>query len=169
MMATSPKQQFLESYDREHATTMRVLHAFPKDKADAKLHPSIKTAKELAFVFVMECGLGMKVWHDELAKGIPAGSTPPKPPEKWDDLLAAVEKQSKDYRAVVSSTPDAKFSENVHFMVGPKKMGEISRLDWAYFLLHDQIHHRGQFSTYLRMAGGKVPSIYGPTADEPWI
>jgi hypothetical protein len=24
-----------------------------------------------------------------------------------------------------------------------------------------------KFSIYLRLAGGKVPSIYGPTADEP--
>jgi uncharacterized damage-inducible protein DinB len=35
-------------------------------------------------------------------------------------------------------------------------------------MLHDQIHHRGQFSVYLRMVGGKVPSIYGPSGDEPW-
>jgi uncharacterized damage-inducible protein DinB len=35
-------------------------------------------------------------------------------------------------------------------------------------LVLDIVHHRGQFSVYLRMAGGKVPSIYGPTADEPW-
>ena len=167
-MAASPKQQFLESFDREHATTMRVLRAFPKDKADTKLHPNIKTPKELAWVFVMECGLGMRVWNDELASGIPAGSKPPSPPDKWDDLLAAVEKQSGEYRALVSSTPDAKFSEDVHFMTGPKKMGPISRINWAWFMLHDQIHHRGQFSTYLRMSGGKVPSIYGPTADEPW-
>lgn len=167
-MPTSPKQQFLDSFDREHATTMRVLRAFPKDKADAKLHPNIKTAKELAWVFAGECRLGMRVWRDELAKGIPPGSTPPKPPETWDDVVAAVESQSKEYRTLVSSTPDAQFSEKVHFLVGPKTMGEVSRLDWAWFLLHDQIHHRGQFSTYLRMAGGKVPSIYGPTADEPW-
>jgi uncharacterized damage-inducible protein DinB len=26
-------------------------------------------------------------------------------------------------------------------------------------------HHRGQLSTYLRAMGGKVPSIYGPSAD----
>jgi uncharacterized damage-inducible protein DinB len=39
----------------------------------------------------------------------------------------------------------------------------------AWMILSDQIHHRGQFSVYLRMAGGKVPSIYGPTADEPWM
>jgi len=29
------------------------------------------------------------------------------------------------------------------------------------------IHHRGQLSAYLRPMGAKVPSIYGPSADEP--
>src|SRR5829696_2466211 len=33
--------------------------------------------------------------------------------------------------------------------------------------LLDQIHHRGQFSVYLRIVDAKVPSIYGPTADDP--
>ncbi len=28
------------------------------------------------------------------------------------------------------------------------------------------IHHRGQLSSYLRPMGSKVPSIYGPTADD---
>jgi len=31
----------------------------------------------------------------------------------------------------------------------------------------DAIHHRGQLSSYLRPMGGKVPSIYGPSADDP--
>ena len=30
------------------------------------------------------------------------------------------------------------------------------------------IHRGGQCSVHLRMAGGKVPSICGPPADEPW-
>ncbi|MCU0242523.1 MAG: DinB family protein [Vicinamibacteria bacterium] len=29
------------------------------------------------------------------------------------------------------------------------------------------IHHRGQLSTSIRIVGGKVPSIYGGSADEP--
>ena len=45
---------------------------------------------------------------------------------------------------------------------------DLRRLDVLWFLLNDQIHHRGQFSVYLRMAGAKVPSIYGPSKDEPW-
>jgi uncharacterized damage-inducible protein DinB len=27
-------------------------------------------------------------------------------------------------------------------------------------------HHRGQLTVYLRLAGGTVPAIYGPTADD---
>jgi uncharacterized damage-inducible protein DinB len=29
----------------------------------------------------------------------------------------------------------------------------------------DLVHHRGQLSTYIRAMGGKLPSIYGPSAD----
>ena len=33
-------------------------------------------------------------------------------------------------------------------------------------VLNHLIHHRGQLSVYLRMCGARVPSIYGPTADD---
>jgi uncharacterized damage-inducible protein DinB len=47
-------------------------------------------------------------------------------------------------------------------------MGDVPKMQALWMFLCDQIHHRGQFSVYLRMADGKVPSIYGPSADEPW-
>ena len=169
-MAATPKQQFLDAYDREHATTMRVLRAYPKDKLEMRPSPKIKTARELAWVFVQECGLGAKLWNDEFAKGVPSGGAMPKAPENWNDHLAAIEKAHKDYRNLVAATPDAKMSGTTHFFVGPKTMGEMTLLESAWFLLHDQIHHRGQFTVYLRMAGDvKLPSIYGPTADEQWF
>ena len=40
--------------------------------------------------------------------------------------------------------------------------------DMLFGFLFDAIHHRGQLSIYVRlMAGGRVPSIYGPSADDP--
>jgi uncharacterized damage-inducible protein DinB len=57
----------------------------------------------------------------------------------------------------------------VKFMVAPKTMGDLRCADVLWMLMMDSIHHRGQFSIYLRMADGKVPSIYGPSADEPWM
>jgi len=162
------KEKFLETYDREHETTMRVLRAYPEDQLDLRPSPKSNTARDVAWIFVLERGLGKKVWNDEFVKGVPSG-TPQKPPERWSDLLDMLQKAHEDFRALIAAATDEELRENVHFFTAPKTMGEISRLDWIWFLLHDQIHHRGQLSVYLRMAGGRLPSIYGPTADEPWI
>jgi uncharacterized damage-inducible protein DinB len=39
-----------------------------------------------------------------------------------------------------------------------------------YVFLRDTLshlaHHRGQLTVYLRLLGAKVPSLYGPSADE---
>jgi uncharacterized damage-inducible protein DinB len=53
-------------------------------------------------------------------------------------------------------------------MVGPGQVADVPVADMLWIMLLDAVHHRGQLSVYLRMAGGKVPSIYGPSADEPW-
>lgn len=162
------KQQFLDVYDREHATTMRVLRNYPQDKLDLRPHEKLKTARELAWVFVLERYLGERVWNDEIAKQGLSGK-PPEAPADWDELLGALEKAHAHFREIIAAASDDDLRGQVTFMSGPKKMSPLSRIDWLWFLLHDQIHHRGQFSVYLRMAGGKVPSMYGPSGDEPWI
>jgi len=168
MQMPTPKEQFLDSYENEHATTMRVLRAYPEDKLDLKPHAMCKSARELAWVFFNERGLGTKVFNKKFAEIATSGPMP-SAPESWGELLAALEKAHKDFGDLVRSTSDDGMLENVTFFTGPKQTGEMTRLRLVWFLLMDQIHHRGQFSIYLRMAGGKVPSIYGPTADEPWM
>ena len=168
MSPMSEKEAFLRVYDKEHETTMRVLRAYPADQLDLRPHPRSNTARDVAWIFVLERALGTKVWNDEIASGGVSGR-PPKPPEDWNELLQQLEAAHQAFREVIAAAPDEALHDKVRFFVGPKTMGEYTRIDWLWFLLHDQIHHRGQFSVYLRMAGGKVPSIYGPTADEPWI
>ena len=162
----SPKEQFLTAYDREHATTKRLLKSFPPDKAELRPHPKAKNARELAWTFVVERGLGTRVWNDELAKGMPAGGPPPAP-QSWNEVMGALDKAHGDFRKLVASAPDSAFNEKVHFFTAPKTMSPIPRIDFLWFLLMDEVHHRGQFSVYTRMADGKVPSIYGPSADDP--
>lgn len=167
MASTAGNEHFLDVYEREHATTMRVLRAYPTDQLDLRPHAMCKSARELAWVFVLERGLGTAVFKNEFAKLASSGPAP-EPPESWEDLLIALEHAHRQFADLIGATPAEQMSERVQFFTAPKTMGEITRTDWIWFLLHDQIHHRGQFSIYLRMAGGKVPSIYGPTADEPW-
>ena len=164
---TSNKQRFLETYEQEHEKTMRVLRAFPADKAEFRPDERCKPARELAWIFALERGLGTHVLNDAFAKGGPSGKMPDAPPT-WDAVVDAAEKTHKEFADLVRSMPDEKLDETVKFFTGPKQLADIRRLDFLWFLLHDEIHHRGQFSIYLRAAGGKVPSIYGPSEHEPW-
>ena len=168
MPSAAAKEQFLQTYQREHETTMRVLRAYPEDQLDLRPHPSCKSARELAWIFVLERGLGTSVLRGEFGKNAGSGAPPP-PPESWNELLAALEKAHQDFGDLIRAMPPEELAESVKFMVGPKQVGDVTRYDMIWFLLHDQIHHRGQLSVYLRMAGGKVPSIYGPSGDEPWM
>lgn len=169
MRGVSAKQTFLDNYDREHDTTMRVLRAYPPDQLDLKPSPKSNSARDLAWIFVLERGLGTMIWNDAFANGMPSGGESPKAPADWNELLAALEQAHQAFREVIASASEEELMQQVHFFTAPKTMGKMSRLDMIWFLLHDEIHHRGQFSVYLRIAGAKVPSIYGPTADEPWM
>ena len=70
---------------------------------------------------------------------------------------------------LISVQRDEELAETIQFPEGPGKMREWPRIEFLWFVLHDQIHHRGQFSVYLRMADAKVPAIYGPSLDEKWF
>lgn len=172
MTATSamptPRQQFLDSYEREHAITMKVLRAYPPDKAELRPHPKLKTARELAWIFVMERSLAKAAFDNVFASGRPVSGSPPPPPEKWEDVLAALEAAHAEFRETFNSFSDEQLQESIKFFNAPKTLGDWPRIGFAWFLLHDQIHHRGQMSVYLRIADGRVPSIYGPSGDEPW-
>jgi uncharacterized damage-inducible protein DinB len=160
----TPKQQFLDQFKAEHATTMKVLRAFPKDQAEFRPHPRSQSARELAWTFVIE----QAIISQCLAGPLKLGSGIPKPPE---DLQAIIQQFDAEFASLVTqieATPDSRFDETVKFFTGPGQLGDFRVIQMAWFMLCDQIHHRGQYTVYVRMAGGKVPSIYGPSADEPW-
>jgi uncharacterized damage-inducible protein DinB len=164
----SARAQFLDTFEREHQTTLKVLRAYPKDKADLKPHEMCKSAVGLASVFAAEMAMA--------AVALTTGfdwSRPMSMPKGPDTIDGAIEAFDQAHRQVVDllgkATDQQLATEAVQFPTGPGQIGSWPKIQFLWFMLMDQIHHRGQFSIYLRMAGGKVPSIYGPSADEPWM
>jgi len=147
---------------------MKVLRAYPADKTDLRPHPKSKTARELAWIFTLERGLGKAGLANAFAAGR-GGGAPPPAPDTWAEILSATEAAHADFRKTFESYTDEQLFEPIKFFTGPKTLADFSRLEFAWFLISDQIHHRGQMSIYLRMADGRVPSIYGPSGDEPWF
>ena len=86
----------------------------------------------------------------------------------WDEVVAAFKHNHAALVKALESATDEDFTGTVKFYTAPKTIGDVPKLQFLWFMLCDQIHHRGQMTVYLRLAGGKVPSIYGPSADEPW-
>jgi uncharacterized damage-inducible protein DinB len=157
------KEIFLREREREFQTTLKVLRALPEDKKDTKPGALSKTALELAFVFIAEERLLQK-----LLKNTPLGAGIGEPPETIHEIITLYEQVFAETNRLVESMSQEELQETADFFVGPKTPGKIPKMNLAWMLFYDCIHHRGQFSVYLRVAGAKVPSIYGPSADEPW-
>lgn len=158
------KETFLKTWEREFQTTLKVLKAYPADKLDLKPHERSRSARELAWTFVVE----ENVIHGVI-KGQIDFQNIPEPPATLREILTTYENTHKEMVKKVNGLSGEDFHTSIKFPVGPKQMGDVRRGDIFWMMVMDSVHHRGQFSVYLRMAGGKVPSIYGPSADEPWM
>ena len=161
----SEKDMFMQAWEREFGTTLKILKQLPAEKADFKpTSDKTRSAKDLATVFISEMGV-----IDGVVKGkVEFGSPSPKF-GSYPEILKAYEQMHKSMVPKVKAMSDADWSAKIGVPVGPGKMGEVRRADMLWLMLNDSIHHRGQFSVYLKLVGAKVPSIYGPSADEPWM
>jgi uncharacterized damage-inducible protein DinB len=158
------KRHYLDSFRRELSTTLKVLNAFPPAMDAFKPHERSHSAARLAHTFTVENAGALKAVRGEPMN--PADL--PRPPATFAEAVAAYESGARELIETVEAMPESRLFEEVTFMTGPRQLGEMPVHDVLWFLLMDSIHHRGQLSVYIRMAGGKVPSIYGPSADEPW-
>jgi uncharacterized damage-inducible protein DinB len=159
------KERFLEIWEKEYPVTLKVLRAFPESNTGLQPAEGSRTAQQLAYAFVFDGWGGTQAVDGKLDN--PPRNMPPMP-QRWGDMVTEVERAFRALGDRVRRATHAELSATMKFPTGPKQVTDIRRLDFLWVLLMDMVHHRGQFSVYLRMAGGKVPSIYGPSADEPW-
>jgi len=159
------KEMLLNTWEREYPVTVKVLSAYPAGKDDMKPHDMSKTAAALAWNFANEEDAFV---HGVMSGKFEFGMTGPVPAT----VAEAVAKLEEGHAALVEKVRGMSGEElngTAPFFVAPKTPGEVRKLDLLWMMIMDMVHHRGQFSIYLRMADGKVPSIYGPMADEPWM
>jgi uncharacterized damage-inducible protein DinB len=80
-------------------------------------------------------------------------------------MLRIFEQSWKNIDDKVAKLDDPGWKRKGQFAMGGKVVNEQPMGEFLWFILFDAIHHRGQLSTYIRPMGGKVPPIYGPSAD----
>jgi uncharacterized damage-inducible protein DinB len=160
----SPKQVYLDALGREHQTTLKVMRAFPSQQGGFQPHERSSSAKRLMWTFCVEQNIVLNAINGTLKM---PPSFPPEP-ETVEEAIAEFERSVEAVITALKKKPDSIVFSTAPFFAGPGKVADYPLIDLMWMMLMDQIHHRGQLSVYSRMAGGKVPSIYGPSADEPW-
>ena len=152
------KEQILNFRKLEFATTLKVLRAYPEDKLDMRPADKSRTAGELVEIFIRE----EYVCRGAMRGDLHQADSPQSMPHTLQGKLEMFNQIHNEVQETIAQASDAQMNKVIDFYGY-----QIRAIDALWAELHDQIHHRGQFSVYLRLAGAKVPSIYGPTADEP--
>lgn len=152
------KEQILNFRSLEFGTTLKVLRAYPEYKLDIRPAEKSRTARELIATFIMEEYVCRGAMRGDLRQS----DSPESLPDGLHDMLEILNQIHNEVQGMIAQASEQELNRIIDFY-GYK----IRAIDALWAELHDQIHHRGQFSVYLRLVGAKVPSIYGPTADEP--
>lgn len=160
-------QHYMTSFEREFQGTLRVFKAYPAAKAEYKVTERSTPANQIAWTLVMSQHVVTPILTE-------AALTPPKglpdAPADWNALVVAFEQAHAGATAKLKTLDDATYQSTIIMPVGPGgATAPVRRADALWMMLSDTVHHRGQFSVYLRASGAKVPSIYGPSGDEPWF
>jgi uncharacterized damage-inducible protein DinB len=158
------RESFLRAWGMESEITQRLLNAVPEKNIAYRPDPRARPAIELTAFVAGHAPLMLMLLETGEIKAGP--QTPPKSIKEAAGVFGTVlPKLEKALKNVDEKTWEQKIG-NIYGPDGKVfQSGPIGMLVWA--TLFDLVHHRGQLSTYLRSMGGKVPSIYGPSADDP--
>jgi uncharacterized damage-inducible protein DinB len=160
---------FLDELTREGDRTRRALEAFPEGKDDWKPHDKSMPFGRLAnLCAMMPSWVALVIKQDELDLTPPPGKGVFPPAAKnAADLVKALDKAVADSREALESTADS-FLTTTSWRL--RAGGQVVMEQPRHIVIRETFthlaHHRGQLTVYLRLAGAKVPAIYGPSADD---
>ena len=150
----------MADFEYEMQTTMRVIEAVPDGNLGYQPDAKSKTALGLVRHIVLE--------DEWLLTSIADGQFAP-PPDDSDgcgimnpaDAVARYKERLPAAVARVRAIPADKLTGIVDLL----GMIQLPAINFLSMAAKHSVHHRGQLSAYLRAMGGKVPGIYGPSAD----
>jgi uncharacterized damage-inducible protein DinB len=153
-------------FDHEAQTTRKHLERLPADKLDWRPHEKSFTAAGLASHITEMAGWSEAIIKQDGLDFDPATYRPYVATSVEDLLKTFDDNVAKGKQALAGATDDT-LAQSWSFKIMGQVRFERSKADvFRDFALSHIIHHRGQFSVYLRLLNVAVPGSYGPSADE---
>ncbi len=156
------REHLVKCFADERPRFVRVCRAVPPDQLAYRPHPRSTSAGDLVWLLASELGDACELLDRGEVSFVPRPA-----PKTLDESIAAYERNADELQKRLAKVDDKEWEKKARFLVEGKVAWEapLGEMLWGFLL--DAIHHRGQLSAYLRPMGAKVPSIYGPSADDP--
>jgi uncharacterized damage-inducible protein DinB len=159
-------QALLSEFDREMATTRKMLERFPEDKVEWRPHETCMTLGRLAGHVAEISGWTVPTMTQDKLE-LDRNQVAPNVVKKREEALKQFDETVKNARAVLAGASDETFMKPWTFVAGGKTIFTLPKIAvMRSFVMNHLIHHRGQLAAFYRIAGVPVPSIYGPSKDE---
>ena len=156
-------QEFLKEVEHEFASSRRLIERVPSDRGQWKPHPK---SSALGHLTQFVCRLP-KVMSD-IVHGVDLdlAAGPEYSFETTETLLQDFDANVADLRATLAAANDADFDDTWRVRAGDEVYATAGRKDALRDTINHFVHHRGQWTVYLRRLDVPIPQLYGPTADE---
>lgn len=156
--------ELLQELETEAHATRRVLERIPNDRLGWKPHDRSFSLGQLGLHVATLPGF-IATMARQSPFALPAFTQPS--PASAAELLPALDASLATARKALEGLDDAELGEMWRVVDGDREVmalpvGAVLRT----IMLNHWYHHRGQLLVYLRQVGVKVPSVYGPSADE---
>ncbi|MSV27606.1 MAG: ribosomal RNA small subunit methyltransferase A [Bryobacterales bacterium] len=147
--------------EKEQQTTKKVLAAVPAESLDFKLGDKGRTAGALmAHIVSSELWFADGIESGEFKSGAEAVSATASSAEIQEIFATKV----PEALARVKELSAEQLAKPINFM----NFMTLPAVVFIQFWTVHTVHHRGQLAAYIRAMNAKVPSIYGPSADESY-
>jgi len=153
----------LPQVQEEAGTTRKVIAAIPEGRKEYRPDEKSRSAMELAWHIVSS--------DIHFLEGIIAGQfgvDEPKMPDHIKTIVDLLDWYDRKVPGVIErlkKLSDEELTRPLPFF----GIANYAAVVYLTFMIPHAVHHRGWLCGYLRPMGAKVPSIYGGSADEPWV
>jgi uncharacterized damage-inducible protein DinB len=159
-------QTLLPEFDNEMKLTRKALERVPDDKFDWKPHEKSMSLGRLAGHLAELPGFATAIIQTE-GMNFDKGEYKPAVVKNRAEVLEVFDKNVAATREAITGATDDHLRQPWHLIYKEKKLFEAPRaVALRAMAMNHIIHHRGQFTVYLRLNDVAVPAIYGPSADE---
>jgi uncharacterized damage-inducible protein DinB len=156
----------LKEFEHEAQTTRKHLERLPDGKLAWQPHEKSFTAVGLAS-HITECIGWTEVIFKENEINFDPATYKPYVATSLSDLLKTFDDNVAKGKQALAAATEENLEQPWSLKIRGRVQFERPRADvFRDFALSHVIHHRGQFSVYLRLLDIAVPGSYGPSADE---